>query len=104
MKAKQISLFLAGVLLMSSAALAESSYTGTAHGRNGDVSVEVTFSADKIESINVLENSETPGVSDLPQKQIPEDILTYQSLDVDGITGATLTSNAILAAVADAAQ
>ena len=79
-------------------------YTGTARGRNGDVSVEVTFSADKIESINVLENSETPGVSDLPQKQIPEDILTYQSLDVDGITGATLTSNAILAAVADAAQ
>ena len=79
-------------------------YTGTAHGRNGDVSVEVTFSAYKIESINVLENSETPGVSDLPQKQIPEDILTYQSLDVDGITGAPLTSNAILAAVADAAQ
>lgn len=104
MKAKRISLFLAGALLMSNAALAESSYTGTARGHNGDVSVEVTFSADKIESINVLENSETPGVSDLPQKQIPEDILTYQSLDVDGITGATLTSNAILAAVADAAQ
>ncbi len=79
-------------------------YTGTAHGRNGDVSVEVTFSADKIESIQVLENAETAGISDLPQKQIPEDILTYQSLDVDSITGATLTSNAVIAAVADAAQ
>jgi len=79
-------------------------YTGTGHGRNGEIHVEVTFSADKIENITVLPNAETVGISDLPQKQVPADIIAYQSLAVDTITGATLTSNGVIDAVADAAE
>ena len=78
-------------------------YTGTGRGRNGEVKADVTFTAHKIESISILENSETPGISDLPQQKIPADIIAYQSLGVDTVTGATLTSNAILTAVSDAA-
>ena len=63
MKAKQISLFLAGALLMSSAALAESSYTGTARGFGGDVTAEVGLDdAGKVVSLTVTADSETPTV------------------------------------------
>lgn len=63
MKAKQISLFLAGALLMSNAALAESSYTGTARGFGGDVTAEVGLDdAGKVVSLTVTADSETPTV------------------------------------------
>lgn len=79
-------------------------YTGTGRGRNGELKAEVTFTADSIESITVTENAETPGISDLPKEKVPAAIITYQSLGVDAVTGATLTSNAIVTAVADAAE
>lgn len=79
-------------------------YTGTARGRNADVSVEVTVSEKRIESVNVLPNSESLGVSDLPQVRIPEEIVAYQSLGVDSVSGATITSNAILSAAAAALE
>ena len=39
-------------------------YTGVGAGKNGDITVEVTFSADKIERITVVSHSETPSLSD----------------------------------------
>lgn len=79
-------------------------YTGTGRGRNGELKAEVTFTADSIVSINVTEDVETPGISDMPKEKVPADIIAYQSLGVDAVTGATLTSNAIVTAVADAAE
>lgn len=78
-------------------------YTGTSeNGRNGSVTVEVTLSDSKIESITVGENSETAGVSDPAIEKIPQRILDAQSLSVDTVTGATITSNAIIEAVSNA--
>ena len=78
-------------------------YTGvSANGRNGEVKVEVVLSADKIESVTVGENSETAGIADPAIEKIPERIVETQSLDVDTVAGATITSNAILEAVSDA--
>ena len=77
-------------------------YTATAKGNNGDVTVEVTFDSDAIKSIEIKEHGETPGISDAPIEKIPELIIANQSLNIDAITGATNTSNAILNAVADA--
>lgn len=77
-------------------------YTATAKGNNGDVTVEVTFDSDAIKSIKIKEHGETPGISDAPIAKIPESIIANQSLKIDAITGATNTSNAILNAVADA--
>ena len=77
-------------------------YTGTAAGKNGDVRVEVTFSANAIDSVKVVEHSETAGISDGAIENIPAAIVENQSLAVDTVSGATITSDAILKAVADA--
>ena len=77
-------------------------YTGTAAGKNGDVKVEVTFSANAIDSVKVVEHSETAGISDGAIENIPAAIVENQSLAVDTVAGATITSDAILNAVADA--
>ena len=79
-------------------------YTGTAAGRNGDVTVEVTCSADAITAVTVTEHQETAGVADPAIEQIPEEIVEYQSLGVDAVTGATITSQAILDAAAAAIE
>ena len=77
-------------------------YTGTGAGRNGELKVEVTFTDKEITKIEVIEHSETEGISDLPLQRIPEEIVKNQSLAVDAVATATLTSNAIIEAVADA--
>ena len=77
-------------------------YTGTAAGKNGDVKVEVTFSANAIDSVKVVEHSETAGISDGAIENVPTAIVENQSLAVDTVSGATVTSDAILNAVADA--
>lgn len=76
-------------------------YVGTAEGKNGPVTVEVVFSADKIESVVVTENGETDGLSDPAIEDVPAQIVALQSLEVDIISGATMTSNAIRYAVAE---
>lgn len=80
----------------------EGSYTSVGQGKGGDVSVTTVFSKDAIVSVTVGDNKETPEISKPAKERIPADIVKNQSLAVDTVTGATLTSNAILAAVADA--
>lgn len=77
-------------------------YTGTADGRGGPMTVEVTVTDREIASIQVKDHLETAGISDLPLEQVPADIIEYQSLGVDTVTGATLTSYGVINAVADA--
>ena len=79
-------------------------YTGVGTGKNGDVKVEVTFSANAIDSVKVVEHAETAGISDGAIENVPAAIVEAQSLAVDTVSGATVTSEAILAAVADAVQ
>ena len=99
-----VSLCLLAVML-AAPALADytpGTYTATAQGNNGDVTVEVTFDADAITGVAVTAHAETPGLSDGAIEQIPAAIVAQQSLAVDTVSGATNTSKAILAAVADA--
>ena len=79
-------------------------YTGVGAGKNGDITVEVTFSAEKIERITVVSHSETPSLSDAAIANIPTQIVEAQSLGVDAVSGATYTSNGIMEAVADAVK
>ena len=76
-------------------------YTASAQGIGGDVTVEVTFEADKIVSVVVTAHNETPGLSDPAINGVPAAIVAQQSLAVDTVAGATVTSKAILAAVAE---
>ena len=77
-------------------------YTASSLGRNGPLTVEVTVDEHTITGIKVLSHTETATLSDAPIEQIPADIIRYQSLDVDGVTGATLTSFAVKNAVSEA--
>lgn len=79
-------------------------YTGVGAGKNGDITVEVTFSTEKIESIRIISHTETPSLSDAAIEQIPTKIVESQSLGVDAVSGATYTSNGIVEAVADAVK
>ena len=66
------------------------------------VQVEVEFDADKILSVKVVDHEETEGIGSNAVDQLPDEIVEEQSLDVDTVSGATYTSNAILEAVEDA--
>ena len=75
---------------------------GTAQGRNGPIKVSVTATQDAIYKIEVLEQEETEGIGSVPVEELPGRIFETQSLMVDSISGATITSEAVVAAVADA--
>ena len=79
-------------------------FEGTSPGMQGPVTVSVTVENGKITAIDFVENSETPYVAVVANERIPQQIIEHQSLSVDAVTGATLTSNAIMRAVENAAS
>lgn len=76
-------------------------YTATSSGYAGEMEVTVTVDEGKIISVQIGENNETPSVGGMAIEQLPEQIVAAQSIALDGISGATYTSNAILEAVKD---
>ena len=78
--------------------------TGTAPGKVGDVTVELVADAKKIYKFSVLEHSETEGIGTMAVDALPAAILEAQSLQVDAVSGATVTSEAILLAAARALE
>ncbi|NMB02127.1 MAG: FMN-binding protein [Firmicutes bacterium] len=91
------------VLMLSMSALAwnDGVYTGQAAGHNGPIVVEVTVQEGLISNIAIIEHSETPYLSDAGF-EVTKDIIAQQSLAVDAISGATVTSKAVIAAVENA--
>lgn len=79
-------------------------YTGSAEGKEGQIQVEVTFSDTEMTEIKVVSQSETEGLGDEAIESIRAKVLEGQTLDVDAISGATLSSDGILAAIEDAVK
>ena len=80
----------------------DGTYTGSANGMNGAVKVSVTVAGGKITEVKVLEHQETAGISDPAIADVPQAIIDAQSTEVEAVSGATMTSNAIKEAVAKA--
>lgn len=112
---KPLSLLLAGTMLLSLAACtpktdpaptttaaAPVTITKTAAGYGGEVSVTVTFTDGKITAVEAVGAQETEAIGGNAIKELPAKIVTANSADIDGVTGATMTSDAIKSAVADA--
>ena len=106
---KKISAFLASMLLLGSiggAAMAEGMTPGTyeaaAQGFHGDVKLSVTVDAEKITAIDILEHSETEGIGAAALPKLVEAVLANQTIGVDSVAGATVTSEAFKAAMTDA--
>jgi uncharacterized protein with FMN-binding domain len=76
------------------------SYVGSAQGKNGPIKVEVTFSENKIESVQVVSYKDDLNYATKAVEGMPESIIAKQRLDVDAVSGATLTSRGIVGAVA----
>ncbi|GEM_PF-1941681 len=105
---RKMALCMTGILILTSftvPALAaggysysDGDYTGTGAGRNGTLSATVTVSGSAVTAISVGENSETPDYLEKAKKVIDE-IIEKQSTDVDTVSGATLSSRAIIEAV-----
>ena len=79
-------------------------YTGEGNGIHGLIKLSVSFSENAITGIDVIEQSESEGISDPAFQRIPGEIIEYQSLDIDTVSGCTYSSNGILEAVADAVE
>lgn len=74
-------------------------YTQTVKGMHGDLIVEVKLSKDRIEDVQIKKNDETPGIYDAVINTLPAEIIKQQSVSVDAVSGATVTSEGVLAAV-----
>lgn len=86
-----------------SSALTPGTYTATKEGfQHGHVTVSVKVDENSIQDITVDEVTDHPvTVIRTPVQQIPQDIMKYQTYNVDVVAGATITSNAIKQAVKD---
>jgi len=78
--------------------------TGTAAGRNGDITVTVVATEDKLWQIKVTEQSETEGIGSVAVKELPATIFQNNSLKVDAVSGATLSSDGIRNAIVNALE
>lgn len=103
-KKRFLSLVLCAALTVSAFGVEfkEGTYVGEAKGYRGEVKVEVKTSKNKIEEVKVIKNTDTPIISESAAKKVPEQIVKYQSLRVDGVSGATGTSRALTSAVRNA--
>ncbi len=77
-------------------------YTATTKGYMGDVVVEVELTTDMISRVEVVSHEETEDIGGVAAKKITEEIVATQSIQVDTVSGATVTSEAVIQAVTDA--
>ena len=84
--------------------LVTGSKTGTAVGYHGKITVLTELKDGKFTNISIKSHTETKDVGDIAISKIPNEILKKQSLDVDSVAGATVTSKAIVEAVANALE
>ncbi|SCI71988.1 Fumarate reductase flavoprotein subunit precursor [uncultured Clostridium sp.] len=77
-------------------------YLGKATGNGGEIKVEVIVSDGKVSDIKILEHSETKGLGDSAMEAIGEVIKNTNSTNVETVSGATVSSNAMMEAVKDA--
>ena len=73
-------------------------YTETATGFGGPVDVTITVSEDKIEEVKIEGDQETENIGSFAVDMLDDRIMEAQSPNIDALTGATVTSNAILGA------
>ncbi len=74
-------------------------YEATVDGQNGDMVIQVAVEDGRIAQVTVISSQETENIAGPALEKIPTAIVEAGSPDVDGVTGATLTSERIKEAV-----
>ena len=84
---------------VSDATYQDGSYQAAHDGKEGPVPVTVTVSGGKIASVEIGDNNDTAGIGSQAIDALPAAIVAANGADVDAISGATMTSDAIIAGV-----
>ena len=106
MNKKYAVLFLALALILGAAACQKKetgeaiytagTYSASAQGYGGAVTVEITVDESKITAVKISGDQETPGVGGAALEELGK-----KGADIDGVSGATMTSNGAKAAAAE---
>ncbi len=105
---KIFSLFLSILILFIScekkqSSLRDGTFIGKGNGRNGPLEVSITVKDGQIVDAEITKDAETPNIADNAKKEIIERFLKDGSTAMlDAVSGATITSNAILDALDEA--
>ena len=86
---------------VSTEGLKDGEYEGTATGYGGPLTVRITVKGGKLTDIKIVSHTETPEYFNRAKAVIGK-ILSSGNVNVDSVSGATISSNAIKKAVADA--
>lgn len=94
-----LGLFLTGCSLTSSKDPANKKFSASAVGYGGNVTVEVTATENgKIGTLRVDASTENPEIGGAAAPRMAKTIVAKQSLDIDAVSGATITCKAVLSA------
>ena len=81
------------------AGMTDGVYEATVTGHNAPITFSVTVEGGKLAAIDATVEDETIGVGKVALAQMSQSILDAQSLSVDTVTGASITSRAVVSAV-----
>lgn len=81
-------------------ALTSGEFTVTTPGHNGEIPMVVRIDNNRIEAIDIDTSGESQGIADVVFTRIPKQIIEGQTLNVDIISGASVTSNGVIDGVA----
>lgn len=109
MKMRILSLLCALLLAVSAVGMAQdlaaNEFIGeNAYGAGGVIRVKVTMDGDKIAAIKTIEQHETRGLGTSAIMKLTDEMVKNNTLDVDIVAGATLTSVSFTAAVRQAVE
>lgn len=102
-------LFMASILTVSLAGCSTGSktvsgtFSGTAKGM-GDVTVTITLKDDVITDVQAVGENETDGIGSAAIEKLPPEMVSGNTINVDTVTGATITSEAIISAASAALE
>jgi len=89
-------------ITVETGAVASGVYVGSARGAKSEIKMAVEFDGEKIVNVWNLENGDTALISQNAVDTVAREIVEEQSLAVDAVAGATLSSRAALLAVGNA--
>ena len=70
-------------------------YTGEGQGYGGTVTVTITTDETSILDVTAEGSDETPNVGGAALEELASQVLSAQSAEIDGVSGATMTSNGV---------
>ena len=74
-------------------------YSASAPGIGGDVTVTITVDESSILDVAIDAAGETPGIGTVAAEDLAKQILERQSWEIDSVSGASITSNAVRQAI-----